>query len=75
MYTIPGYDQWKLAAPEDNWRTCPKCGASEEDAIDTEDGPVCYQCANDDWDYDGWTDADECQYDRRMTWDYEGRMS
>jgi len=31
-YSLPGYDDWKTTAPEDDWGVCPDCGASQEDA-------------------------------------------
>ena len=69
MYTMPAdYDVWVTG----HWgedavhelRACPRCGATEEDAV--EDGPFNIRClvcgcryGTDDVEHDDWDDYDE----------------
>jgi hypothetical protein len=46
MDSLPGYDAWKTAAPEDDWGICPDCGCSQEDCEELPSGEfLCPECA------------------------------
>lgn len=58
MYSIPGYDSWKLASPYDEKVTCPCCGESciEDEMIEVDDSNefVCPSC------FDNYVECDSC---------------
>jgi hypothetical protein len=76
LYSLPGYDAWKLRAPEDapyrdgRWRTgetagsCLACRAKGVDWDEPAEDGDCYECGK-PLDYDGQRDPDDARDDKQ----------